>query len=296
MKQTLPENEYRPFLTMAMVVPLAQAVSVSSWVSVLTVGLPSIFLAMFVKPEKSPPWLALMQWTGIVILTSEYLHWTWGCWPEEGTELLVPVILLILAVLACMKGEAAAGRAAGVLRYGTFFAIGAVLFSGAGELEINRLAPQWRMDSVSVIPLLLLPALGGESNNKNAAWAAGILLYTAAVSAVTTGVMQYKGDFYQLSRSLSIFGVAERFESITAAAMTLSFFSLLAFLLSRGGAAWECLGGTTHTLGTLLAGILALILYLTGLRLPQIILTEGILVLWVVLPFLTSLKRKRKKE
>ena len=66
-------------------------------------------------------------------------------------------------------------------------------------------------------------------------------LLTAGVlsPAVATNI---QGAFFEMIRGISILGVAERFEAVVAAAMTLGWFCLLSLLLTAAGH----LGETLH--------------------------------------------------
>ena len=70
---------------------------------------------------------------------------------------------------------------------------------------------------------------------------AGVSLLTAGVlsPAVATNI---QGAFFEMIRGISILGVAERFEAVVAAAMTLGWFCLLSLLLTAAGH----LGETLH--------------------------------------------------
>ena len=79
-------------------------------------------------------------------------------------------------------------------------------------------------------------------------WGLGLAIIGAGVSLLTAGVLSpavatnIQGAFFEMIRGISILGVAERFEAVVAAAMTLGWFCLLSLLLTAAGH----LGETLH--------------------------------------------------
>lgn len=294
MNRSMTEREYRPWIAMAMAAPLAEAASHSGWPVALLLALFCTLLCMGVAGIDVSRKLCLIQWCVIVMTTAEFLNWTYNCWPGRYTEYAVPATILILAVISACKGEEKAASAVNALRFGTFLVFSAVLLSGAGEMEWRNLKPDWKIDAGSIAAVLLIPAIGAPSaERKKLRWE--IPVAAIAFSAITRGVMGRKADFYQLSRSISLLGAAERYESIVAAAMTISYYSLMTYLISMAGQAWKKWGGEQKT-GVRLCALLAIGVYLTGLRLNAVAMAMLMMVTFVILPLLTELKNKCKKE
>lgn len=136
-------------------------------------------------------------------------------------------------------------------------------------------------------------------------WGLGLAVAGAGVSLLTAGVLSQavavhtQGAFFEMIRGISILGVAERFEAVVAAAMTLGWFCLLSLLLTGAGHLGETLhpgwGRPTVWLTTLAA----------ALGLPWArgvspwLSALGALVLWCLLPLLARksepVEKKKKK-
>lgn len=294
MKKLLKEREYEPWLALAMAAPLAEAASRCSWLTVLVFGSVCTLLCMGVSGIRSPGWMRIIQWLTIVYVTAGFLDWTHDCWRGELSEYAVPAMILILASISAARGEEKAARAANVLRYGVFLVFAAVIISGASQMQGNNLRIGCETGAEKLTMVLLIPAIGAEeTGSKKYRWI--IPASAVTIALVTGGVMGRKADFYQLSRSISILGAAERLESLTAAAMTISYFALLSFLLVKAGNAWQDRGGKRRT-GIVLAGLSAYGVYVAsdaGQMLPTVLVT---MVVYVIIPLLAELKNKCKKE
>ena len=120
------------------------------------------------------------------------------------------------------------------------------------EVEWRNLRPENRGDGSTAAAVLLLPAAAALLPRKKGRspwlWGLGLAIIGAGVSLLTAGVLSpavatnIQGAFFEMIRGISILGVAERFEAVVAAAMTLGWFCLLSLLLTAAGH----LGETLH--------------------------------------------------
>lgn len=275
----LTNEEYAPWLLTAMLVPAVTAATESSLRMVIPVGLLCLILTSLPRKE-SAGLIALGQWLLTTAVTAKLLEITPICWPGEGTELAVPGAILVLAAFSTARGEKAAARTGAVLRFGILAVIGAVLISGVPEVTLKNMALQERWNPLLAV-WLLLPAL---HTGRTAKTSVKILTAAIAASAVTTGILGKTESFYVLSKSLSLFGTVERFESITAVALILGFFATVTFLLSHSGMVWKKAGLGEEKMGILLSVILSYIGVFLGIPIQAELIALAALMLWSILP------------
>ncbi|MGN1027189.1 MAG: hypothetical protein ACI4P4_12390 [Faecousia sp.] len=233
-------NKTAWFLT-ALAVPVMQAASGCSWLTsaalgILCLGVCAGLEAMDVPETK---WLSAVQWIWMTVVLSAALEWTLYCWPSDSP--VIPGTLLLLAVWTAAGGEEQSLRVGSLLRFFLIALLGAVLLSGVWDIRGENLRPNWRMDNADLVTVLLLPTAGVCLGGKGAGSKLFLLALTIAVSAVVTGVLS--GPFaaiqasaiYELSKSVRLLGVAERFESLAAAGMTLGYYVFVCWSLTLCG-------------------------------------------------------------
>lgn len=141
-----------------------------------------------------------------------------------------------------------------------------------------------------------------EKKSRPWPWALGLTVGAVILSAVTVGVLspavaeKTEGAFFEMVRGIRIFGVAERFEAVVAAAMTLGWFCLLSLLLTVAGHMAETLYEGWGKAGVWLSAIVAGVISLWGRNAPVWPFALGALVFWCLLPTLFSRKEKNSKN
>lgn len=284
---------YDPFFLMAMTIPITEGALGSNWLpTAVTASVAALLnLWMATQEEVIPKWLSWARQIAIVILLGYFLRKTHSCWPGRGAEYVVPAVLLALAVYSTGKGANAAIQSANVLRYGMFLVLMVLLISGLDNLKWNALRPQAHFPGMELCIALLLPLIGRRVSPGKIGALAALALIVAVITAGTAAASLY---FY--SQGLSLRGITEHTESITACAVTVGYFALLCFLLDCEKKEWEDIGADAMWRLPAAAG--------TGylLSLPQIQIREEIyviflIVLWVIAPIAVLLaKRYGKKE
>ena len=285
------------WLAAAMIVPLAQTASGCTWPAVLILGGACLLIcwALGKYPVENPGWLLVLQriWNCVVI--TEVLHWCVYCWPDAKSAYTIPLTLLLLAALAATDGVRAV-RTGCVLLWPVAILLGAVLLSGIPEISLRNISPIWQVPSAHLITAALIPAMSageGRKGNSRLLWGAAIFALLTAV--ITTGVLTavvVKGErapIYELSRSLSLFGVGKRLESLIAAAMTMGYYVAVTYLICGGRIAEE---NPKPVWGM---AALSGILICSGLRVDSRLLALGSVLIWVVLPLSTVIKKDFKK-
>ncbi len=240
-------------------------------------------------------WLTILQnlWASVII--SQTLGWCSFCWPSHLGRFSAPLILLLLAAWAASGGRERTARIGCVLLWPLALLLGAVLLSGIPEAKFENLRPTWHLPDAHLITVMLIPVLCSRDADKaKGKLLSGVLAFALLAAAVTAGILspyvssRADSPIYELSRSISLFGVAERFESLTAAAMTLGYFATISYLLSIPGEEEK----GKQWIYALIAGLL----FLSGIPIDSRIIAIGSILLWIVFPAIMSLKNIFQKD
>ncbi len=291
------------WLLAAVAAPLAQTDSSSSWLAVLLVGGVCLGICWGLERihDQPSPWLWVVQWFWLSLILGEFLHWTMYCWPDYQSYHAVPLVLLVLAAWLAGKGEEQASRAGSAMFWLLVLLFGAVLLSGAKEIQLENVRPVWQMKNAALITVILIPAMGIGLKGKASGRKRWILALGFLFAFVTTGVLTVsaaeKADsaFYEMSRSIRLLGTVERFESLVAAGMTMGYFVLLSFLLSTCAEGAEQIKQGKGRWGVWSNAVLTALWFIWGFRLSSTVLALGTMLTWVVLPVLNCIQRKIQK-
>lgn len=289
------QKQSAAFLAAAVAAPLAQTASGCTWLAAAPVTLACLLLGWTVnrRAGEDRRWLKELQGLWNCVILASILSWSGKCWPQLEGGWAIPYVLLALAAWASASRHRAQ-RGGCFLLWPMALLLGAVLISGMGDVQWENLRPSWQMPDVWLIPIALLPALNRTKASGGKLWWA-IEGYALAAAAVTAGVLSPAvsvreiSPIYELSRSIRLLGVAPRFESLMAAAMTMGYFVTACYLLTNGGE--SAMGGKRAWSYAVLTGILLG----TGFRVDSRLGAMGSLLFWVVLPALAWLKKNPKK-
>lgn len=250
MEQKIDSRSLWAWTAAAMFAPVAQSLGSVSWVWVLAVGILAggLWLLGIRATEKGRSCgkpVAVLQITSLIFAASVASSRSAACWITAKPGWTIPVVLLVLAACSATQGTRAGARCGAVLYWfvaGIFLLLAAFCLPDVEPrwLLPDRTAPEGETVTILLIPMaaLLLPR---EGKSKAWPWAAAILLLAVTVSLLTFGTLsprvasQTEGAFFQTARGISILGVAERFEALVAAAMTVSWFCLLSLFLTAAG-------------------------------------------------------------
>lgn len=286
------------WLMAAMAAPLAKAASCCSWLAVLTMGgftlLVGWWLARYRTEQK--PWLDILQGLWASVIVSEMLYWCEDCWPSHSNGKAAALILLTLAIWSACKGRQRAARVGCMLIWPVGLLLGIILLSAVPEMRLQNLYPTWQMPDAALVTVLLLTTLyTGQGKGTSAGVCAGFLCFALITAAVTAGVLSpyisstSEAGLYELSRSISFFGVSQRLESVAAAGMTIGYFGGISYLLSIPEEA------ANRGRMVLAYGVLAGLLFIMNIRFDSRMIAVGSILLWVIFPAICSLKNLFQK-
>lgn len=296
-----------------MAAPLAQTASGESWVTVLltaTICLGAGLMLWKFAGDALPEGAVynFIQWLWIAVVLGQMSHWVMACWKDYKSYEAIPLTLLVLATWAAGKGEKVSERVGSVLFWVLLIMFAAIGVSAVKDIQISNLKPELSVPEGTLLVALLLPCINVFQKGKNgSAWNQGILwVYAVGISAITVGVLSSKvasrvqSPIYELSRSLSLLGIAERFESLVAAAMTLGYFVLNVYLLRTAGTMAEVIKQGCYRKGVVACGILAGLALISGIKVDAILLAAGCGLLWWACPMirfgLEKIKMKKSKK
>ena len=267
------------WLATAMIGPVALVAARSSWSAVAVAAtLCGVLCAAIYKVwgnnicQSKFVNVLLMLWH--IYATAEVASMASLCWPGRGSQLATSLVLIALAALSAGKGERSASAVAAILcpLCAVIFAI--VLACGIGNMHWSRVEVSMHPPVGMLIFVFLLPiaAVTIPRRQQLSAGAFGIIglvgtvLSIGVMGTLSLGVMLTKEDaFYEFSKSLDLFGVAQRFESLAAVGVMLSLYAMLSLLLSgvgsmaqqirRGNGRWVMLLGAVVSAGVVIFGL-----------------------------------------
>ncbi|MBR5430075.1 MAG: hypothetical protein IK116_06055 [Firmicutes bacterium] len=213
--------------------------------------------------------------------------------PDVAGSMYVPAVVLAMAWLLAQQSRGGLLACCAVVGFFVLGAVGIVSLCAVPKLTLRWLRPVPTLDGFLCALAIgaggMLLAACGEEPGPGWRWSA--LLAPAILSALAGGCLsrplaaRQASAFYTLSRGVSLFGVAERFEALIAACLTLGLCSACALILRAGrallGSDWAIL---------LIPAALALCLF----PIPGLCMAAGTVVFWVILPALWPLGKKLK--
>ena len=288
--------------------PLIQLAGGSSWAWLLGLGA-VCFLVNWLRGrwgcEELPKVLCLPVLVLTVILLGELASYSAESWPTRDSFPAVPLILLALAAWSAGKGPQAAARVGAVLFWFVVIMYMVVFAAGIKQvrwqwISLSGIMPQALCSVLLLVPsaALLLPV------DRKCAMGKTLLGLGIAVAAIllTQGILspgvaaEAKQPFHEMSRSLELLGIAQRFEAFLCAASTAGWFALLNLFLSIGGEVCHRLAAGWKKPGIWFAAILAAFWLLCGLHISGLIMAFACAVFWVIIPVLVQGIGKIKKS
>ncbi len=204
------------------------------------------------------------------------LDWLTEYWTGLPDYAIVISALLFALWVSCAP-SGASRRAWGVAFYFVTALLMSLLLSGLADVQPRNLLPELEMNRgwTAALGVLLAFRFG---------CGAGSYTLAPVTSFISLGVLGTAGrvPLYELSRCIRFLGVAPRFESLCACAVTMSFLIGLS----------ELLGKTEREISRnwmlVIKAAWSLSLWYLGARVPHSILCLGLFLLWVIPDLLGS--------
>lgn len=277
-------KQHTLWLLAALAAPIAHD-SGSGWLMSAAAALAVLPLTMIPKSwEGLTRGMAFLQilWLGVV--AGFLLPGSAACWPS-GQDRAVPLTLLTLAALTKPNRTARVGA---VLAFCMALLAIPLAVSGASGVELRWLGPELMPWPVGLTLVLLLPNL--PSAGEGTKGILGTALMTLILSALVQGSISLRvastseSPIYETARTLG------HLEPVTAAALTLGWYSLASLLLDS--AAWIALEGDIRMeVAYVLVWCTAMVFVLFGLQPNAWFVTVLSLFWWVITPFFQKMKK-----
>jgi nucleoside recognition membrane protein YjiH len=180
--------------------------------------------------------------------------------------------------------------------------------AGLEKVKPEYLELAWEKPDGTVVLMLLLPAVVSfiprqQGKVLHLSFAAVGILYII-LSIWTVGSLsaqiadQEQWPMYEAVKSISLFGIAERFEAVVSAAVTMSWFSLYSLLLSAAGSLSARISPAWASKGTISAAVIAAVWILLRPQIPMVLPVFFTLSLWCIGPIpglFNKLQKSAKK-
>lgn len=185
-------------------------------------------------------WYAVLQCVFLSFTASSVLRMAGATWPEAQKNPIVILTLLLIAYWGSREGAVRASRASAVLMWFLVILYGAVVAGGIGNIRVDRIDPADKTFTGLPFFVYLLPGISvfipREREKEHKLWL--IPLFGTIISILVTGTLSAKlaesleNPFYEFGKSLSLFGVVERFESFVSVALMIGYYCMLSLILS----------------------------------------------------------------
>ncbi len=289
---------------------IAQYAAGRNWLTVLAAGIGSTLLCwcdlvLLEGQTCERKWYCVIQIPFLILAASVTAGWSAEAWQTGQTYPAVPLALLVLATFSAWNGAEQASRAGSIAFWFVALLFAVILAAGVRDVKPAYLLPKWQGTDCVLIYVFLLPMVTSFLPREGAPcytktlMAVVVMAVVIAVLTVGTLSQQVAAEesfpFYTFSKSLSLFGVAERFESLVSVALTMGQYSLLSLLLSGVGHMADRIRPGRGRTGVVFGAVSAAALMTFAVKLPGSWLGALALLFWGILPLLLRNTKDRKK-
>ncbi len=244
MQNKIPATQLNAWLLVALIPAVFSIAGRNGWITVLLTAIIAgvlCFCVLTCKHGKLPKWLCILELGWLLVFLGGLAKLSGACWIKVDAFPPIPVILLLLAALAAHRGAIQAARTGATLVWLVLPVLGIVLLAGTADIDLKWIRCELEIPDGVLVSLLLLPCLGmylPRESAKASRWTAfAIGVAAVAASALMDATMgsgvasTAASSFYEFSKGVNLFGVAERFEALVACALTAGWFALFVLIL-----------------------------------------------------------------
>ena len=258
-------------------------------------GLGAVGFHLRMRGGEVPTAVRLLQTLWLAVPLSVAAKGATALFPAGGPSLYVPAVVLGLGCLLCCHERSGVLACCAVAGFFVLTALGIVALCSLADLH-----PAWLRPEFSWVQLLSALAVGSggmllaeaaPATRPGPGWRCAAALAPAVLSALAAGGLsrpqaaRQASAFYTLSRAVSLLGVAERFEALIAACLTLGACSACTLLLRAA-----CGGNRTRAL------LASVALILVRSPLPELPAAAGTVLLWGIIPAIFSKNRGKSNN
>ena len=300
MNSKMSGAQFNACLLVAAVGPILSVAGRGDWITTAVTGLVCVVMYFCIRSIRAvnlPRWICIGELAWLIILLGVAAKETASCWIGEYVHLVIPVILLFLAACAARNGVSGSTAIGATLLWIIIPILGGVFLAGTGDVHPEWIANDVRIPDGMRVVALLLPCLYqcvSGVDSKSSRWIPIVLVVIAISDTVlldsvlgANNAEETANGFYELSKSVNLFGVAERFEAMVACALTGSWFVMLLMILSAACRLIDkicpMMTKWSHWVIVTLSGGVMCILPKSGIWVGV-----GTLIFWGLLPVLTQ--------
>lgn len=276
--------------------PIAGLFGSLPWPLVLAegIGAAALWLAGWGKTPPGGKLLAGMQFVFLALAASLAAGRCGESWDGGAGSWVISLSLLLLSAWAASHGGDVVARCGAIVFLLSVFLYGVLFVSGVPDVEMEYLLPPVRWDGGLSFGVLLIPGIlcffPKKEGKRPWTWAAGLTVFAGALAALTVGCLSFavasekEGAFFQMVQGVSILGIAERFEALVSAVMTMGWFCLMSLFFTAGGHLTELLWPERGKWGVWVAAAIAAGLMHWSRWIPTVVFAGLAAVLWGFLP------------
>lgn len=273
-----------------------------SWLSALAGGIGAILLyelRLKLPTGKAPGLIAALQVLWLAVPLAVFAAVARELFPDAANGVYVPLVVLALSWLLARHPRDGVLACCVIVAYFLLAAVAVVCVFSLPGVQWRWLSPtfDWMEAAIALSiaggGMALSTAVPGGKPGRLWRWIA--FGCPAVIAAVVAGNLsrplaaQQAGAFYALSRSISLFGVVERFEALVASCLTLGLCGACALLLHAGRKLIPAKGRDGVTAFLCLAALGG-----SFLRISSVIPVLGTILVWVLLPLIKNRKNMKK--
>lgn len=274
------------------------------WLSALVGGLAGIGvyeLKLRIPEGHTPGLIRALQVLWLAVPLAVFANTARELFPDASNEIYVPLVVLALSWLLAKHPRDGVLACCVIVGFFLLTAVAVVCVFASSGLQWRWLKPSF--DWVEVLTalavvgggMLLAVTMPGAKPGKPWRWIA--FLSPAVLAALVAGCLseplarQQDAAFYTLSRSISLFGVVERFEALVASCLSLGLCSACALMLHAARQLTPERGQNGVTAFLCLAALCG-----SFLAVSPVIPAAGTVLFWVLLPFIKNQEKRRRNS
>ncbi len=273
-----------------------------NWCSALAGTALAFLLYNIVGTEgKLPGILRAVQVLWLAVPLAVAVNGATALFPDASNPYYVPVVVLALSWLLARQNREGVLACCTVVSFFVLAAVAVVTVFAAPDLQWQWLMPtfDWRSALIAFAigagAMMLCEVCPGTK--PALIWRIVAFLAPVIFAALSAGCLspalsvQQESAFYTLSRSISVFGVVERFEALIAACLSLGICSACTLVLHSGRQLIPAKGQDAVTALLCVAALFGSVLPSSG-----VIPAAGTVILWILLPFCKIIKKREKSS
>lgn len=306
MNDKIQATQLKSWLLVAMIAPILSMNGNAGWVGVLGTVLISVLITAMQQRLNAliPKWLGFIQLIWIGLYLGSVAKESISCWEIVKDPRVLAVALLALAGFAVMKGIKGCARSVSLLFWFVVPVTAIVLVAGSKDLNLSEIRMRATDIDWNLIPVFLLPAVGGKLSENGMKGSARCVIIAGGAALVVSALMdaalipqvaiERQNAFYEYAKSATLFGVAKRFEAVSACLLTVGWFAFFTLIFSVAEKHCENIIKGSGPV-SVWAVVLIAVLVMYNMHITSVVIGKIGLIFWGVLPLAAQVVERVKK-